>query len=75
MVPHDMEKTDARAFRILRFTRIVMGLTSRPFDLNAVLRHHYDNCLTIPNGVESVRRRANSPWRTDSKYAVDSPDA
>ena len=30
---------------------------------------------TGSNGVESVRRRANSPWRTDSKYAVDSPDA
>ncbi len=54
LVPHDVEQTDARAFRILRFTRIVMGLTSSPFDLNAVLRHHYDNCLMDTNRPPEV---------------------
>ncbi len=49
LVPHDVEQTDARTFRILRFTRIVMGLTSSPFDLNAVFSHHYDNCLMDTN--------------------------
>ena len=54
VVSHDVEQTDARAFRILRFTRIVMGLTSSPFDLNAVLRHHYDNCLMDTNRPPEV---------------------
>ncbi len=49
LVPHDMEQTDARAFHILRFTRIVMGLTSSPIDLNAVLCRHYANFLMDMN--------------------------
>ncbi len=54
LVQHEVEQTDARAFRILRFTGIVMGLTSSPFDLNAVLRHRYDNCLTDTNRSPEV---------------------
>ena len=54
LVPHDREQTDARAFCILHFTRIVMGLTSSPYDLNAVLRHHYNNCLTDTNRLSEV---------------------
>ncbi len=54
LVPHDMQQTDARAFRILRITRIVMGLASSPFDLNALLRHHYHNCLMDTNRPPEV---------------------
>ncbi len=43
-----------------------MGLTSSPFDLNAVLHHHYDNCLVDTNRPPEVsmtlleQRKANT---------------
>ena len=40
----DVRKEDPQVI-VLRFTRVVFGISSSPFLLNATIRHHLENCL------------------------------
>ncbi|XP_028397220.1 uncharacterized protein LOC114521030 [Dendronephthya gigantea] len=53
----DDPSSEAPQIQVLRFTRVVFGLTSSPFILNATLKHHLNQYAIVdPQFVEEVLR-------------------
>ena len=53
----DDPSSEVPQIQILRFTRVVFGLTSSPFILNATLKHHVNQYANIdPKFVKEVTR-------------------
>ena len=64
---------DHPEIRVLRFSRVVFGVSSSPFLLNATIRHHLEKyCSSHP---ELVRNLSQSTYVDDIVYGADDEDS
>ena len=54
LLPKSFSQTEADQFKIFRFTKLVMGITSSPFGLAAVARAHFENLKAAADRPNSV---------------------
>ena len=55
----------------LRFTRVVFGFTSRPFLLNATIKHHFEKYMLNPNFTKIIKKLTMNLCVDDSINSLD----